>query len=197
VNTSYISAELRRLLVARAESLCEYCLIHEEDTFFGCEVDRIISRKHGGATDEQNLALAYLFCNRNKGSDLASLAPGTDRLVRFFDPRSDHWSEHFRLESDGITLVALTENGEATARIFGFNEGERLFERDTLALSHSSGVAAYPRNRWWQTATVDQKATDDSMIRNCASGTARTIAALHEPPFRAKRYGVRGRQPRF
>jgi hypothetical protein len=50
VSTSYISAELRRLVVARAESLCEYCLIHEEDTFFGCEVDHVISEKHGGVS---------------------------------------------------------------------------------------------------------------------------------------------------
>lgn len=143
--SSYISAELRRLVVARAEGLCEYCLIHEEDTFFGCEIDHIISLKHGGATDERNLAFACLFCNRNKGSDLASLVPGTDRLVRFFDPRSDQWSGHFRLESDGITLVSLTEIGVATARIFGFNDGERLFERDTLR-----EMGRYPTAAAWR-----------------------------------------------
>src|SRR5262249_7484988 len=37
MSVTYISAELRRLVVARAEGLCEYCLIAEEDTFFGCE----------------------------------------------------------------------------------------------------------------------------------------------------------------
>ena len=37
--SSYISAAF----------LCEYCLIHEDDTVFGCEVDHIISTKHGGA----------------------------------------------------------------------------------------------------------------------------------------------------
>jgi hypothetical protein len=38
-----MSEELRRLVATRAEHLCEYCLIHEEDTFLGCEVDHIIS----------------------------------------------------------------------------------------------------------------------------------------------------------
>ena len=47
MSTSYIGAELRRYVFARAERLCEYCLIHEEDTFFGCEVDHILSEKHG------------------------------------------------------------------------------------------------------------------------------------------------------
>jgi len=54
--SSYISPALRRLVATRAEYLCEYCLIHEDDTFFGCEVDHIISEKYGGQTAENNLA---------------------------------------------------------------------------------------------------------------------------------------------
>ncbi len=41
--TSYVSAELRRLVAARAQGLCEYCLIHESDTFVGCQIDHVIS----------------------------------------------------------------------------------------------------------------------------------------------------------
>jgi len=145
VSTSYISAELRRLVFARAERLCEYCLIHADDTFFGCEVDHIVSEKHGGATSAENLALACLFCNRNKGSDIASVVPGTDQIVRFFNPRTDSWGEHFRLGVDGISLVALTETGEATVRIFGINTGERLLERDTLR-----EVGRYPTAEGWR-----------------------------------------------
>ena len=81
MSTGYIGADLRRLVALRAERLCEHCLIHEDDTFYGCEVDHIISEKHGGPTREDNLAYACLFCKRNKGSDIASLEPGTDRLV--------------------------------------------------------------------------------------------------------------------
>jgi hypothetical protein len=145
VSTSYISAELRRLVFARAERLCEYCLIHEEDTFFGCEVDHIVSEKHSGPTEAMNLALACLFCNRNKGSDIASVVPGSDRLVRFFNPRTDAWSEHFRLGVDGIRIVPLTEVGEATVRIFGINAGERLLERHTLR-----EVGRYPTTEGWR-----------------------------------------------
>jgi hypothetical protein len=89
-------------------------------------------RKHGGPTQAPNLALACLFCNRNKGSDIASLVTSTNRLVRFFNPRTDRWNEHFRLGRDGISIVPLTEIGEATLRILGINDGERLLERDTL-----------------------------------------------------------------
>lgn len=129
---AYIGANLRRQVVARAKRLCEYCLIHEEDTFFGCEVDHIISQKHGGPTEEHNLALACLICNRNKGSDIASLSPETGELVRLFNPRTDRWREHFRITRDGVTIDALTPIGEATVRILGLNQGERLLERQAL-----------------------------------------------------------------
>jgi 5-methylcytosine-specific restriction endonuclease McrA len=65
--TSYINVALRRLVAIRADYLCEYCLIHENDTFFGCQVDHIISEKHGGQTEADNLAYACAFCNRAMG----------------------------------------------------------------------------------------------------------------------------------
>jgi 5-methylcytosine-specific restriction endonuclease McrA len=61
----YIPTELRLLVAERANHLCEYCLIHEDDTFVGCQVDHIISLKHGGQTEADNLAYACAFCNRN------------------------------------------------------------------------------------------------------------------------------------
>jgi len=142
LSTTYISAALRRRVVGRADHLCEYCLIHENDTFFGCEVDHIVSVKHGGPTKADNLAYACLTCNRNKGSDVGSIVPPLSSGVfcRFFNPRSDSWSEHFVLdESDGVTIRPLTEVGEVTARIFAFNSAERLLERQALR-----AVGRYP-----------------------------------------------------
>ena len=128
--SSYVSAALRRLIAARADYLCEYCLIHEDDTVFGCEVDHIISEKHGAATDTENLAYACAFCNRAKGSDIGSIVPRTGHFVRFFNPRIDRWAEHFTL--DRMTIVAISDIGEVTARILDFNNSDRLLERQTL-----------------------------------------------------------------
>jgi hypothetical protein len=128
--SSYVSAALRRLVAVRADCLCEYCLIHEDDAVFGCEVDHIISEKHGGATDAENLAYACAFCNRAKGSDIGSIVPGTGRFVRFFNPRTDRWAEHFTL--DGVTIVPLSDVGEVTTRILDFNNSDRLLERQTI-----------------------------------------------------------------
>ncbi|MDQ3745082.1 MAG: HNH endonuclease [Acidobacteriota bacterium] len=128
--TSRVSADLRRMVAARANHRCEYCLIREEDTFFGCEVDHIVSLKHGGPTAEDNLAYACLVCNRRKGSDLGSVLRHTGELVRFFNPRTDSWEDHFELR--GARIEPLTEVGEVTARIFEFNTEERILEREEL-----------------------------------------------------------------
>ena len=135
--TSYISVDLRRRVVERAQLLCEYCLIHEQDTFLGCQVDHIISEKHGGPTNAANLALACTFCNRAKGTDVGSVAPSTGRFVRLFNPRCDRWPDHFAL--NGLTIEAMTEIGEVTVRILGFNLPTRLLERRALA-----AVGRYP-----------------------------------------------------
>lgn len=140
MSTTYVGAELRRFVAARAENLCEYCLLHESDTFFGCEVDHILSEKHGGLTTADNLAYACLFCNRNKGSDIATLVPGTQRLTRLFHPRQDVWKVHFHLAANGDPRIEpLSEIGEATIRLLDFNGIERLLER--LALQ---AVDRYP-----------------------------------------------------
>lgn len=121
----------------RAKRLCEYCLIHEEDAFVGCEVDHIIGEKHGGPTQINNLAYACLSCNRHKGSDIGSMIWETGRIVRFFHPRTDIWPEHFAL--NGLLIEPLTDVGKVTERIFQFNAVERLLERQALA-----GVGRYP-----------------------------------------------------
>jgi hypothetical protein len=130
MSSKYISPELRNLVASRANYVCEYCLISEEDTFFGCQVEHIISRKHGGHSEPANLAYACVFCNRFKGSDIASLSAETSELTRFFNPRTDRWREHFILIE--ITIIPNTAIAEATVRILQMNSEERLLEREIL-----------------------------------------------------------------
>ena len=125
----WISAELRQTIADRAKLLCEYCLIAEQDTFYGCEVDHIISLKHGGSSESENLAYACALCNRAKGSDVGSIS-SSGEFTRFFNPRTDLWAEHFRLE--GASIEPLTQIGEVTGRIFGFNDSARFHEREQM-----------------------------------------------------------------
>ena len=126
-----VSAALRRLVADRAYRVCEYCLVHEEDVYHGCEVDHILSVKHGGLTLAENLAYACFHCNRHKGADLGSVSVRTGTLVRFYNPRSDHWQEHFCWSESRIE--AVTDIGEVTVRLLEFNHPERVAFRKFLA----------------------------------------------------------------
>ncbi len=52
-----IGQPLRRQVAARAGGRCEYCHLPVWALLAGCEVDHVISRKHGGQTVSANLAL--------------------------------------------------------------------------------------------------------------------------------------------
>ena len=57
---------------------------------------------------------------------------------------------------DGITIVALSEIGEATERIFGFNTSERLEERHALRLA-----GCYPSAAGWRRITLTKDTSQD------------------------------------
>jgi len=65
--TEYVSAALRRLVQSRAESRCEYCLIHEDDALLPHEPDHIIAVEHRGRTEESTLAGRALSAIEPKG----------------------------------------------------------------------------------------------------------------------------------
>ena len=128
--TSDISTELRRLVFERAGERCEYCLMPQTFTAHRHEPDHIVPIQHGGAAEPQNLALACLRCNRNKGPNVGSFDPETGRLTAFFNPRTQNWSEHFRL--DGVIIRPLTAEGRVTVKILRLNTSERVAERERL-----------------------------------------------------------------
>src|SRR4051794_15645178 len=94
-----ISAALRREVRDRARERCEYCLLAESQAFFPHEPYHLIARKHGGETISANLTLACFDCNRFKGPNIALLDPVTGELVPLFNPRTQRWSEHFKLNA--------------------------------------------------------------------------------------------------
>ena len=128
--SNYVSAEVRSLVAERAGNVCEYCLIAAEDSYYRHQVEHIISLKHGGSSEVENLALSCVFCNRNKGSDIGSVVANSTDFVRFYNPRTDIWSEHFRLSD--VVIEPLTKIGEATVRILQINHEDKILERVIL-----------------------------------------------------------------
>lgn len=125
-----VSPSLRRLVHARAQGRCEYCLIQEGDSHFPHQPDHVIAQKHRGPTHEDNLAWACYLCNLLKGSDIASVDVETGRIERLFNPRTDRWDEHFRLDQGRI--VPLTPIGRVTEYLLQFNQPQSVQERRWL-----------------------------------------------------------------
>ena len=125
-----ISLSLRREVRARAREHCEYCLMPESLLLAGCEVDHVISRKHGGLTESFNLALSCARCNRAKGTDIGSIHLETGAFMRLFNPRVDSWPEHFLFQ--GTRIIGRTPVGQVTVTLLKLNENERLLERALL-----------------------------------------------------------------
>jgi hypothetical protein len=122
---------LRKATAKRANYCCEYCHIPEIDSYYGFESDHIISVKHEGLTILINLAYACPDCNRYKGTDLGTFLDNTQELIRFYNPRTDKWSDHFETDETGL-ITPLTRIGEATIKIFGINHPDRIIERQLL-----------------------------------------------------------------
>lgn len=68
-----IPEKLMAMVAQRASHVCEYCLVHQDDLVFGCQIDHILSLKHGGETLPENLAYSCLTDNINKGSDIGTV----------------------------------------------------------------------------------------------------------------------------
>jgi HNH endonuclease len=126
----YVPVGLRRLTRERAKERCEYCLIPETFAFSSHWVDHVVAEKHGGQTEESNLALSCALCNQHKGSDLTSIDPETGAITPLFHPRRDRWADHFRLV--GSQIEPLTPIGRVTVRLLQLNQPARIEERELL-----------------------------------------------------------------
>ena len=132
-----IPERIRLLVASRAQNRCEYCRLHQEDMFIAFEIDHIVSLKHGGGNEYDNLAYACPHCNQHKGSDLTTFLESYDDIVVLYNPRKHVWSEHF--EAIDGEIIPLTRIGQACVKIFRFNEPDLIILRQIL-----TQVGRYP-----------------------------------------------------
>lgn len=128
---TYVPEPLRAQIRNLASERCEYCLLHEDHTYYTHEIDHIFAEKHGGATTAINLCLACIDCNRHKGSDICSLDPVTDTVSALYHPRQEKWDVHFSLLRSGL-IEPQTIIGRVTERILRFNRVELVSDRKSL-----------------------------------------------------------------
>ena len=124
------------------------CKDQQELTASTHQVDHVIAEKYGGQTVIENLALSCTVCNRRKGSDLSSLDPVAGTLVPLFNPRTQSWSTHFRLEEAHI--LGVTIEGRTTVAFLRLNAVERLMERTAFLVLDGIHQAAVTINKHWK-----------------------------------------------
>jgi len=126
-----MDSAVRALVWQRAGSCCEYCRLRQSDAPFRTfHIDHIRPRKHGGSDDPSNLALACDRCSLYKGYDLSGIDDETGQIVPLFNPRTQAWDEHFRLQD--VRIIGLTPTGRATVRVCQMNSPRRLRLRAEL-----------------------------------------------------------------
>ena len=126
-----MDAATRRRVRARAAERCEYCRTRQEhDFYYRFHIEHIVPRQHGGGDDDSNLALACHHCNLHKGPNLTGIDPDSRRVVVLFNPRQQHWEEHFARR--GPLIVGLTDIGRATAAVLSMNAPVRVELREEL-----------------------------------------------------------------
>ena len=118
-----IDAALRRLVRQRAGNRCEYCGLHQDDLpLVMLHVDHVISRQHLGGDQADNLCVACHWCNFRKGTNIATRESGD--LVPLFNPRTQSWSEHFKIEAGRV--LGLSSGGRTTVFLLQMNAPHRI-----------------------------------------------------------------------
>lgn len=117
--TRAIPADLRAIVIERAQRRCEYCGLAQDGQEATFHIDHVVPRSAGGATDEANLTLACVGCSLRKGARQRAVDPSSGALATLFNPRHESWPEHFRWRGFGIDGVGPT--GRATVDALGMN----------------------------------------------------------------------------
>jgi hypothetical protein len=94
------------------------------------EIDHIVSLKHGGGNEFENLAYRCPHCNQYKGSDLVTFIDNYENLIPLFNPRKQDWFSHFFIEN-GL-IVEKTVIGKATIKLLKMNEIDLVILRQLL-----------------------------------------------------------------
>jgi hypothetical protein len=118
-----ITGELRDYVTERARGCCEYCRSQVRYATQSFSVEHIVARANGGATTQDNLALACQGCNNHKYNKTSGRDLATGEYVALYHPRRDRWDDHFSWSVDFTLIIGLTPIGRTTV-------AELLLNRD-------------------------------------------------------------------
>jgi hypothetical protein len=116
----HISKALRDLVRKRANGYCEYCCA-DGDILITMHIEHIKPVAKDGQTDEGNLALACAICNQSKSEFETGIDPETNEEVALYNPRTQHWNDHFSWVDNFTRIIGKTSTGRATVNRLNMN----------------------------------------------------------------------------
>lgn len=122
----------RSEVARRAHYRCEYCRYPEAASSTPLEVDHIIPEAKGGISTLDNLALCCRSCNLHKYVKIDAVDPRTGETSSLFNPRVQHWREHFTLDRDTGAIQGVTPTGRATEQALVLNSPHAVATRQLL-----------------------------------------------------------------
>ena len=128
-----ISDSLRQQVIERANGRCEYCQAPLA-IVIETEIDHIIPQSADGPTELDNLCLTCVSCNGFKLAFQEAADPDSGKTVPLFNPRTQHWGDHFVWSDDGTQIIGVTATGRATIVRLRMNR-ERATEARRLWVS--------------------------------------------------------------
>jgi|SRR5579862_8432685 len=114
MSKTYVPQALRQRVAEQARYRCGYCLTAQRLSGMLLTIEHLVPEARGGKTEEDNLWVACADCNDYKGDRIEATDPVTGEMVPLFDPRRQHWGEHFTWTPAGDEIVGLTPIGRAT-----------------------------------------------------------------------------------
>ena len=128
--STYIAVSLQRQIRQQYCDRCAYCQSSESLMAVTFEIEHIIPQSAGGATGLENLCLACPPCNRNKASRQMGIDPETNESIRFFNPQTDRWLDHFQWNQNFTELIARTKIGKVTITSLQMNRLQLINARE-------------------------------------------------------------------
>ena len=114
-----LSEKLKRKVCQKSKNRCGYCLLPQSLNPNPLEIEHLLPTAKGGTDDEENLWLACRLCNGYKGVQTEAIDPKTAGSVALFNPKTQHWNEHFRWDDEKI--IGKTACGRATVQALKLN----------------------------------------------------------------------------
>lgn len=135
----FISTNLRREIIERANECCEYCKAQQRYSHDYFSIEHIVPKVKKGETQPENLALSCQACNNHKYVFIEAIDPLSGLVAPLFNPRLQQWDEHFIWDETYGLMVGITPTGRATIERLCLNREGLVNLRLALA-----GIGKHP-----------------------------------------------------